>query len=640
MATYMDSAPKLKRPRLESASDETQLAELNEDCLISLFRYLPLNDLNAVSGTCHRFRGIAINNVYRCHASLKRFDIGTMAERYRNKVDENDLGYSVKCIKGYLQRFGPFIDHIDFQNDIFQKTQNEAHSRNIIELVVDYCLSGLKSLKIRNFNSDWNGISNIHLLFGNLIKLDIDDCGPLFKLFPLCKSVQELSVNINYFGSKFGFGLTPAFPKLHKITVTVGNRIQCTEHHQQLIEDTVGALIKTNLNLASFSMTLPCFFDISKIGQLKHLDELYLDIARPQDESGPTSLNLQPFYDLSNLRKVEIKGFHRSIYGQFLRQTASAQTLDHLTIGRFRMDEEFIDGLSRLHRLRYLSLVAIAPLSDRWDISEAIWHQLHGLNNIIELRLRAIRYALGQHFLNQLSGARHLLKKLSLSFYVIDYCQNGFGHALAHFEHLEQLELKLNSKSCEVTHWGPLQRLTRLKCLNLVNSGPAVGKSLFRLFLNNIGSHDTLEQLYMAEHFDEDDFSIEKFVNLKELTIANYSADNLNMFRSLKKIRKFTVNLVTREPLSHNSIDELVRQWPSLELFELSVQHTFTSSRKLDKIMKYISHVSNELPGMLRARYNFRQIEISSHSRFVAIKLAIKMPVCNAQINSVNLFKR
>lgn len=84
----------------------SELMDLNDDCLIQLFRYLPLKYLRAIGATLN---GIVVHNVYRFHSSLTNFNVAAWAYRYINNEIKDDPEYIVKCINDYLKRFGHII---------------------------------------------------------------------------------------------------------------------------------------------------------------------------------------------------------------------------------------------------------------------------------------------------------------------------------------------------------------------------------------------------------------------------------------------------------------------------------------------------------------------------------------------------
>lgn len=211
---------------------ERQLVDLNDDCLFALFRYLPLQDLGAIGVTCHQFRNIAVNNVYRYQSSIQQFDIWSMAERYANKVDKNNLAYSVECIKGYLQRFGPIIERIVFDNKMFMKTFNIECTKEIFGAIAKYCGNGLKSLKTRQTNLDLETLSNCHLLFSNLFNLDMDNYFNWPEILPQYGSLKELCLTIERNANTVPFNLAYKFPKLSSFAMHIrdGILLKTREH--------------------------------------------------------------------------------------------------------------------------------------------------------------------------------------------------------------------------------------------------------------------------------------------------------------------------------------------------------------------------------------------------------------------------
>lgn len=147
-------------------SKRMDLIDLNEYCLIRIFRKLTLKDLNAVNATCQQFHGIVVNHVYEHHSSITTFDVEAMGKRYYLR----DLDYKLECIKGYLERFGRLIKEIQFDKKIFGEQDN-----TIFAFIVEYCTDALKSLKMLNVNLDSSAIRNGRSIFEKLTKLDTDN---------------------------------------------------------------------------------------------------------------------------------------------------------------------------------------------------------------------------------------------------------------------------------------------------------------------------------------------------------------------------------------------------------------------------------------------------------------------------------
>lgn len=144
---------------------------------------MPLRDLNSVAATCHRFRDIVFNDVYRSNSSLKRFDIAAMGWRQLAR----DMEYKVARIKGYLEHFGRFIDHIDFDKNYLEEAAGK-----FIAFIADNCSNSLKSLKLLNVNLNMETISSGRSIFENLTKLETDHLSNWNEIFPFCVNLVEL----------------------------------------------------------------------------------------------------------------------------------------------------------------------------------------------------------------------------------------------------------------------------------------------------------------------------------------------------------------------------------------------------------------------------------------------------------------
>lgn len=113
--------------------------------------------------------------------------------------------------------------------------------------------------------------------------------------------------------------------------------------------------------------------DVTAIGQLNQMKELYLQM----NDWGPLLVSLQPLCNLQKLGKVEFELKGQLDCLEFLTQSASVQSLEHLKIVWFTSDKASVDGLSRFKKLLNLSLVCGDPPA--LDVSDKIWQRLHRL---------------------------------------------------------------------------------------------------------------------------------------------------------------------------------------------------------------------------------------------------------------------
>lgn len=653
------TAVSIRSTRSKLSAEERALIDINENLVIDILRRLPLWDLIAVGSTCHQFRDIAVNTVYRNHSSsFEHISIAEMTNRYmevplkkkKSKLPPNLLNGS-KFIKRYVQRFGHLIQHIDFDNSIFTP-DNLTFSNEIFTCIIANYLrqdNRLKSLNISNFNIDLETLSNGSSMFVNLNKLKVAFNSNWPEILPLCPNLEELCLGWDYARHATLLGANFTFQKLRTLTINVENWNKLMDERLQIVDLTQVAKaqlsLHTNLNrffinnpgLMSLSLKLPDYFVVALVGQLEYLEELHLEIKRMPH----SSLNLQPLFDLTRLRKMELRLFHYStVAAQFLQQSASAETLEHLSLEEWDIDEAFINGLRRFHNLRHLELTgALAePINASLDIEsvipEAIWQKLQQLNHLIELHLHKIDYGIVKGFLSHLTGAHHSLQICSILSHSGEI-DDEFVTALAHFEHLQTFELCMfiNDENGTV-NWQPFQRLAQLKELTITppDESHIAGITLRHLF-DNLGSRDTLEKLKIQFGADEDGcvMSIVNFVNLKELELSDIeylSSDCLSRIGNLGQIKKISVTEATNYDsddeldydaavFSNRYIVDLVHGWPSLESFYFCV-HGYK------KVCENESDLCDELTSVLKSRNKYCQPDI--HIKSYCIRMASKTP--------------
>lgn len=145
-------------------AEEMSLAQLNDDCLITIFRMLSLNDLNAITDTCSRFRDIATS---------------VFALQHRT-IDLNAMFLENKCRE--ICEFRKVL--IKFDGMISLKTKlkysvlesNIEEQMPVLNLISEHCGESLKYLNVFWVNINALMVPSMRLLFGNLETLLLDFC--------------------------------------------------------------------------------------------------------------------------------------------------------------------------------------------------------------------------------------------------------------------------------------------------------------------------------------------------------------------------------------------------------------------------------------------------------------------------------
>lgn len=313
-----------------------------------------------------------------------------------------------------------------------------------------------------------------------------------------------------------------------------------------------------------------------------NLKELHLIIRSPS--------GVQTIGALSKLEKIEIESWERFNFSQFLKQSASAQTVQHLKIDGLDIDEGFVDGLSCFHNLCFLSLTTD---SNAADVSHNVWTQLHQLNQLIDFNLNNVNQKTVKKFGQYLTGAHHSLQAFSLN---IDGIDDNLVVCVAQFVNLQQLQLHIKTfNDVNTVNWQPFQRSIQFKEVTLMNKERKHFVRFPRNFLNNLISLSRLEKLEISGAFIDPEHiqTIGKFTNLIELyldRLIHLSATKMKIFGQLKYVRKFTIFCITIENLS-GPILKLVEMWQSLEYFEY------------DNVFP-----REKLANILKSRNNYRQL--------------------------------
>lgn len=143
--------------------------------------------------------------------------------------------------------------------------------------------------------------------------------------------------------------------------------------------------IQNHQNLSSITLKFAASLDFSVIGQLKNLEELNLNFNYTTNtiyHAVELLTSLHQLNNLSKLRKLNVRNVgerNTVILSQFLNESASAESLETITMAQFIPDGSYINGLSRFQNLRYLNL---SVYNRTLAIPDAIWAKLERLNHL------------------------------------------------------------------------------------------------------------------------------------------------------------------------------------------------------------------------------------------------------------------
>lgn len=629
--------PPSKRRRLAAPSStaKVELIDINDDCLIEIFRELSLPDLNAVGLTCHRLHGIVVNDVYKYQTSLQQLDIGAMARRYRNIHNTNDFKYSIERIGGCLQRFGHVIQHIDLVN---KYSMSRKSTKEIFNVIVGNCLSTLTSLNMHRVHLVSKTILRGQRLFTNLEKLEVNNQPNYDELLAMCHKLKELRINFNL--SDAALSLQYSFPMLKTFKLERSDDMRrsrkedIVKANEVSLVISLGAFIQNHLGLTSLTLAFPPNFDFAVVGQLVGLEELTLDFCRLRKLELLT--NMHQLNGLTKLRKIEYKNLTQQsdhvALSRLLKQSASADSLEYLRIEEDMPSETLLDGLSHVHNLRQLAYhtVFISEAGYYELIPDAICLRLQQWTNLVELELSHLLGRFGKLFLQNLTGAHNSLQKLSINIFGAAF-DNDWIEILAQFECL--IYLKIGMRLPNRINWQQMQRLTKLKQLHLCGSASAritTGECIRNLF-TNLEAVDKLERLDISHIICNDHFimSIGHFVNLKELKlfrVQKFSASDWTVLGKLKQLHRLEAVVFAPKdnPLSvytlfpNDSFVDLVRNLKQVEYFHLKIDGI---GKKRDTIVSLKElRLQTKLESILKTRDNFSRVFVCVRSDLIKIQ--------------------
>lgn len=327
------------------------LADINDDCLLHIFKTLDLADLINIAETCIRFKTLACS-------VFKSLD---MVFCTRVLWDQYDL--YPEDIYRLLRNFGSLITRINVNLEIdsydCEDCDDEysanrvvcmAHcnQRTILNLIYKYCGENLRSLVLTmNRLYDIDIIDNVQPQFTNLqyLQLHVAYNPPslpnLYSIFSDCKHLVELVANTPYI-------LDYKFPKLEKLAFFCFNNsstaiIDFLSIHKNL----------TTLNYRSF------------------VHRIDIDTN-----------NLQQLSEIRELRDLKLDCDQRLVL-LFINNLGCNLSLERIECRSVTIDNDFVDGIEKMVNLRVLTLKRIKSIVSDKSLFEA----LGGLSHLSELTL-------------------------------------------------------------------------------------------------------------------------------------------------------------------------------------------------------------------------------------------------------------
>lgn len=210
----------IRRKRKIKQISTVKLSDMNNFCLLNIFKYLSPMDMCAVKDTCHRFRGLAENHMQRVYSTKELVIGGTRTE-----------SYSIQNIYERLKIFSKFCGTIKMLNiSVLDKYWHLENDSNIFS-TIRKSNPKLESLTLTGKNFEM-ALSRLTKTFPNLkkIKLEYFDAVEfeydirreyiIKEIFKKCANVEEIffGARLNMMGCRYqGIFLNQKFKCLRSL---------------------------------------------------------------------------------------------------------------------------------------------------------------------------------------------------------------------------------------------------------------------------------------------------------------------------------------------------------------------------------------------------------------------------------------
>lgn len=334
-----------KRKRTNSASDETipveatHFLDVPEDCLQSIFSFLPTIDLCAVKETCQRFEGIA-DQTFVARYRDRSFIIGPKIDDHTDRADFSEA-------ERVLHRFGRLIralsvHYITEEEDSFLWQLVMMECSAMREMKVSGCV--LRSMHYYRQMPD----NMEHLTLNKCMGTDEDFCDAIYSF----QTLKRLTVVYGHYGLKTGF-LRRQIPNLEEITV------RCVRTTAQVINNMLPFFITANPQLKrihfNFNFVKCDILDVIATYSLC-LESLSLQLN--DTSRTPFPEDIAKLRRLLHLRELQIScAAYRESIRSPIEALADRNLLHTLSISDTEIDLVLWQALSKMTNLRTLKLV-------------------------------------------------------------------------------------------------------------------------------------------------------------------------------------------------------------------------------------------------------------------------------------------
>lgn len=355
------------------------LLDINDDCLIEIFKYLTASELLDIASTCSRFQPVA-RDVFSRHHKSTCVEI----DLRRGNQQRNRFITRRRKAAAILRIFGASLRILKVT--FCCSTKTKLCNIRIFNMMVMYCTGGLDQLELIEFSTTADNsreIINPTALFRNVKQLTLDYAyGVEATFLSDAKQLTRLKL-IGFDCEDVPALLSNDYPRLRSLTMTQ-NKSDGWKRHQININN----YLKQYPQLIEFELDDGILYDFSSI--CKSCPMLSKLSISSQTYNEMAILHLDQLTQLTAL-KLEAPLPRDSLF-KFLNESKSSQSLEELELTAVLDDTrlEVMAALPRFNNLKNLSIFLPSPPPSAmidYDLVDLV----RQLSHLEWLRLRAMK---------------------------------------------------------------------------------------------------------------------------------------------------------------------------------------------------------------------------------------------------------
>lgn len=405
----------------------SEFIDLNNDCLLELFKYLSAKDLCSLKQTNQRL-----------YQLVEYYFQSTYELKEREVIIKDIDGCKLRDI---LIHCGQFIRNlvIDSPRDYADMSDfNENHGKYeqgtyyIGDLIANYCSENLKILRLNSVFLSGFCKSNMRLVLNNLETIELNRCcGNADQILNHCRNIKTLiQRNCGFFNtSDQHYLLLNEHAELESLIIQ-------NDYQSDLEPEVLINFFQNKRNIKRFQYLnrvspTPTFLLPIFVESISNLEELCIEL---ETFSRTFSSDLESLNELNHLKRLEFNTDEISIES-FVRKLTIKNKLECFGVSDVCLNESLCNSLIKLTNLKVLKLIAPVRLFD--DFFKILSQHLVNLEEVYVVQCVDMYFGDLMAFVENLSK----LKKLYL--YENDYVdwneEDGFMQFTIDFVHLHKI---------------------------------------------------------------------------------------------------------------------------------------------------------------------------------------------------------